>query len=201
MHTDMKTEHLPESYTLQLVKEGNHLAFMQIYNKYQQPIFRFIQRYSIHAAETEDLVHDIFVKLWLHRARINTDLPLKNYLYRIARNTVFDTLNKQVKNNSVQEHLQQHQNSVHLDSPELLYQQREYAALLASAVESLPPQRQKVFQLCRQQGKTYQEAAEKLNISPHTVKEHMSLAMKYIKEYMVKHGDLVFVLWLSLNWS
>ena len=70
---------------------------------------------------------------------------------------------------------------------------KAYEQLLTSAVEQLPSQRQKVFKLCRQQGKSYEEVAFELGISRNTVKEHMVMAIKNIKEYFYLYGDIVFL--------
>jgi RNA polymerase sigma-70 factor (ECF subfamily) len=66
----------------------------------------------------------------------------------------------------------------------------QYQQILAMAITQLPDQRQRVFKLCRQEGKSYEEAAQELGISRNTVKEHMVMALKDIKTYFYRHGDL-----------
>ena len=78
------------------------------------------------------------------------------------------------------------------DSPdaelELLWKQ--YEERLNEAILQLPPKRQKVFRLCREQNKTYEEVGAALGISRNTVKEHMVLSMKSITTYLRKHSDI-----------
>ena len=66
---------------------------------------------------------------------------------------------------------------------------QQYESILHTAINNLSPQRQKVFRLCREEGKTYDQVANELGISRNTVKEHMVLAMKLIKEHFEQYGD------------
>ncbi|MNY10648.1 ECF RNA polymerase sigma factor SigE [compost metagenome] len=62
--------------------------------------------------------------------------------------------------------------------------------LLQSGINLLPPQQKLVYQLCHQEGLKYEEVAEKLNLSPLTVKSHMQHALRFLRAYVVKNGDL-----------
>ena len=81
-----------------------------------------------------------------------------------------------------------HLSSLHEHS-HLKLQWKQYQESLAAAIDQLPPQRQKVFKLCREQSRTYDEVAAELGISRNTVKEHMVLAVKAIREYFKRHSD------------
>ena len=76
---------------------------------------------------------------------------------------------------------------------------KEYATIYNLAVEILPPQRKRIFRMSREEGLSYKEIAGNLEISTQTVKEHMSLAMKTIKDYIAKEHDILLkitLLWL-----
>jgi len=79
------------------------------------------------------------------------------------------------------------------ESAENIILWHQYAQLLKKAIAQLPTQRQKVFKLCRQEFKSYEEVALTLGISRNTVKEHMVIAVKNIKEYLIHYGDISFV--------
>src|SRR5688572_19067644 len=81
-----------------------------------------------------------------------------------------------------------------IQDAELKFQWQQYEKILNAAIDQLPPQRQKIFKLCRQEGKKYEEVAAELNISRNTVKEHMVLAVKSIKEYVYRHADIELII-------
>ena len=178
--------------TLINLKEGNHLAFIEVYDAYHKGLYTFIRKYIYDKQVAEDIVHDVFMKLWEIKNRVDPQRPIINYLHRITRNYVYKELTKTQNFKHSIDRLDLLSLNIQEAPVDILYQQREYEKILKTAVNRLPVQRKRVFILCRQQGKTYSEAAKHLRISPHTVKEHMSLAMRDIKEYICKNTDLVF---------
>jgi len=141
----------------------------------------------------EDVIHDVFLKLWEIREQLKPEFGIVGYLYKISRNQVF----KLIKKISAEAELRNKVIGIIEEQcieTEANLQWNEYAQLLGGAIDQLPPQCKKVFNLCRQEGKTYDEAALILGISKHTVKEHMMAAMKNIKKYFRQNADIVFSL-------
>ena len=182
-----------ETALLKRLKEGDTTAFIQLYDHYHHPLYIFILRFVKVPEYAEDVLQDVFLKIWEIRERINPDLSFNAYLYKISRNKVFKLLKKIVTDNAMQTQLM-NQLEIATEAPHLKLQWKQYNDLLHKAVDQLPPQRQKVFKLCREQGKTYDEAAAELGISKNTIKEHMVAAMKSIKEYIFLHGELSLLL-------
>lgn len=176
--------------TLLKLKSGDAKAFVEIYDAYHKGIFLFIHKYLRDDMSTEDIVHEVFMKIWEIKERIDPDKSFIAYMYRIARNATYKELKKRLEHASLDIFENEGIEPLATESLEETYQMKEYDLLLDYAVKSLPPQRQKVFILCRLEGKTYEEAANQLCISPYTVKEHMSLAMKSIQDYMGKKAGL-----------
>ncbi|TYR36215.1 RNA polymerase sigma-70 factor [Sphingobacterium phlebotomi] len=176
--------------TLLKLKSGDAKAFVEIYDAYHKGIFLFIHKYLRDDMSTEDIVHEVFMKIWEIKERIDPDKSFIAYMYRIARNATYKELKKRLEHASLDIFESEGTEPLATESLEESYQAKEYDLLLDHAVKSLPPQRQKVFVLCRQEGKTYEEVANQLCISPYTVKEHMSLAMKSIQDYMGKKAGL-----------
>nr|WP_262898162.1 RNA polymerase sigma-70 factor [Niastella soli] len=181
------------------MQKGDSDAFLELYNQYHQPLYHYVLRFVKSPAIAEDILQDVFLKIWEIRTRINPDLSFKSYLYRICRNSVFKLLKKiAVDENLRVQVFQQFAQSVADADLKVLWQQ--YETLLQAAFNRLPPQRQKVFRLCREEGKTYEQVAAELGISRNTVKEHMVLAMKLIREHLDQFGDnpthFIFLLFL-----
>lgn len=185
---------------LNRLKDNDKKAFLAIYNHYRQPLYTFIIKFVKIPAYAEDILQDTFLKIWEIRMRINTELSFKAYLYRISRNLVY----KFLKSLSTEESLQL--NMVHHfqpdnNSPELRLEWKQYEEKVNEAINHLPPKRQKVFRLCREHHKTYDQVSQELGISVNTVKEHMVLAMKFITEYLKTSSGISFALLALLLWQ
>ena len=184
----MRNGYYDEKDLLNRLKNDDADAYIQLYDHYYPSLYAYILRFVKITDLAEDVLQDVFLKLWEIRHRIDPDLSFSAYLYRISRNLVF----KQIKKISVDEELclgvMYRLSSLHEHSHVEL-QWKQYQESLVAAIDQLPPQRQKVFRLCREQNRTYDEAAAELGISRNTVKEHMVLAVKAIREYFKRHSD------------
>lgn len=192
-----------QSVILRLQK-GDSDAFLELYNQYHPALYHYVLRFVKSPAIAEDVLQDVFLKIWEIRARIDAQLSFKAYLYRICRNSVFKLLKKiAVDENLRVQVMQQFAQSIADADLKVLWQQ--YEEILHAAVNNLSPQRQRVFRLCREEGKTYEQVANELGISRNTVKEHMVLAMKQIREHFEQYGDtpagFLFLLFLTTDIS
>lgn len=141
----------------------------------------------------EDLVHEVFMKLWEARERITITTSFSAYLYRISRNKGIDALKKIAKDAALRKEI------LEWTSPGLIAFGPEskmythYEELYRNAVAELTPQRQKIFILCKEKGKTYEEAAMELGISRNTVKEHMVHSLRFLRNYFAERGQLALI--------
>jgi RNA polymerase sigma-70 factor (ECF subfamily) len=186
------------------LQKGDSDAFLELYNQYHPALYHYVLRFVKSPAIAEDVLQDVFLKIWEIRARIDAQLSFKAYLYRICRNSVFKLLKKiAVDENLRVQVMQQFAQSIADADLKVLWQQ--YEEILHAAVNNLSPQRQRVFRLCREEGKTYEQVANELGISRNTVKEHMVLAMKQIREHFEQYGDtpagFLFLLFLTTDIS
>lgn len=175
-----------------LLKAGDHTAFVRIYNMHSKELYYFVKRYFKDDSICDDIIHDAFLNLWNSRARILDSHPIGHYLFRITRNLVYKELKKQLTTatlfqNTLTE-LDQVQGS---ECVEKALFNKEYDNIYNLAIDTLPPQRKRIFRMSREEGLTYKEIAGDLKISTQTVKEHMSLAMKSIKDYIAREHDII----------
>ncbi|GAA0554613.1 RNA polymerase sigma factor [Chitinophaga japonensis] len=177
--------------------EGDESAFTSIYRHYHPALYIYLLRFCKIPSLAEDLVHDVFLKIWEIRHRINPRLPFTGYLYRIARNHAFKTIQRIANDQALRTQLLQHLPLTGSGQPEQLVREKEYDRLFREALSRLTPQRLNVFRLCRQEGKSYDEAAAILGISRNAVKKHMVLSMRFIHNYIYRHGDLLLALLLA----
>ncbi|WP_339606080.1 RNA polymerase sigma-70 factor, partial [uncultured Roseivirga sp.] len=143
------------------------------------------------------IVQSTFVNLWEKREMIKEDINFKSYLFRAAYNTALNyikhekVVNKYVNNK--QESIEISKQNYVSHQPDFELQKR-----IEDALDSLPPQCQKVFRMSREEGLKYHEIADELGISKKTVEVHMGKALKilrgYLQDYMIFFLPLVFFL-------
>lgn len=182
------------------LKEGDHAAFLEIYNRFNKRLYHFVRKFVADSHIVDDILHDAFLNLWNARHRIKENYPIESYLFRITRNLVFKHLRSHLRSAEAMIELAYFEEKKNVqDTVYHTVVDREYKKIYELAVDRLPPQRKKIFIMSREEGLSHKEIAQFLGISSNTVKEHMSLAMKTIKDYITKdHGVVLSVLFYFL---
>ena len=149
---------------------------------------------------TDELVQDIFLKVWERRGEINENLSFQAWLYRIAENMVVDYYRRLALDLKMRKHMLETYAELYNQTEDYILN-KERAQLLDKALQLLPPQRQVIFRLCRLEGKSYEEAASFLNISTSTVSNQLVKATKNIKDYVFFNSKefIVFIVALYLR--
>lgn len=172
--------------TEQVVREfvkGNEMAFDIIFNSYYKLLVIYARRLLGTTADAEDVVMDSFTTLWERRTEISHNKSLNAFLYKLVYNRSVDSIRK---NNSKENYLRTGSGSeVELPDFETSRDQIEEIEILYSAIESLPDQCQRVFNMNKFEGKKYREIAEELSISIKTVENHMGKALKILREHLL----------------
>jgi RNA polymerase sigma-70 factor (ECF subfamily) len=197
-----KNRQLPEdpSYheieLLQKIAEGNREAFHALYHHYRNKIYYIASRMLQSDAAAEDVLQEIFIKIWVNREKLRNMDYFSTYLNTIVRNHLYNQFRKKANEETYLLRLlpDPAEPSQPFDETAI----KELKQLLANAVAALPPRQQKVFQLSREQGLTHAAIAAKLGISPETVKKHIMEALRFIKSYLIAHGAALTV-WLLLS--
>jgi RNA polymerase sigma-70 factor (family 1) len=189
-----------EQEILKQLTLGDREAFSAIYKQYHGGIYNYLFAFSKDAALTEDLVHDVFLKLWEARDQLDIKSSFASYLYRIARNTALTQLNRIAIFDTIRsELLRRITNGAQEQSLLNNVESKNFDELFRKAVDQLPPQRREAFLLVRQQGMTYEEAAGQMNISRNTLKQHLGLAVRSISDYLLEHGNIsLLMLWIII---
>lgn len=174
----------------QRIVSGDRAAFEGVFRAHYRPLCAFACTYLKDRDRSEDLVQELFVKLWNERERLNVTGSLKAYLFSAVRNRSLNELEKVVRMKPLNERL--HDTSQD-DTPSEEDHTWRSARVLA-AIEALPEERRKVFKLSRNEGLKYHEIAARLGISVKTVENQMGKALKTLREEL---ADLVPV-WVAL---
>ena len=196
---DAKTHILPQDLIciLDRFKEDDQSAFERIYLGYNQKIYRFAQRYTNCKEDAEEIVQDVFVKLWDVRKTIDTECNFDSFLFAVTRNLIFDRHRRKVN--------EQHFQTTVLASLEEEFESTEdeimaedLSRYIDRIVEQLPPKQQEVFNLSRKEMLNRKEIAEKLGMAEETVKAHIHQALSKIRKFLANEG-IVFLLFLLFD--
>lgn len=161
---------------------GDNKAFIWLYDHYHILLYNYIFRFTKSGPVAEDILQDVFIKVWEARERIDPTRGAKAYFYRIARNTVYTHLTNMARQKELEVELMTISENLNQPAPLTESEHEQFEKILYAAVNELPERRKKVFKSCRMEGKSYDEVANQLGISKNTVKEHLVLALKFVKK-------------------
>jgi RNA polymerase sigma factor (sigma-70 family) len=169
---------------------GEVQAFDALYGKYHRLVYANIFKLVKEAEATEDILQEVFIALWENRLAIEAGQSVAGWLFVVSYNKSIAYLKRALRQSLIQIELGA---EIYPDENEVSLKDRQLQ-LLEEAIQHLSTQKRRVFELCKLQGKTYEEAANELNISKHTVKEYLSLAITGIKEYIKNHPEYIILL-------
>lgn len=188
------------SYTDQeliaLLKQGDQRAFNIFFEHHQQLIFGIAMKLTQSRPKAKEIVQDVFLKVWLKRNELTEVDNIGAYLNRIARNQSIDALRKIAREALRNVELKAEQLELGDNSTEQVLNYHETNNMISQAVETLPPQQRKVYQLCHEQGMKYDEAAEEMGLSAGTVHAHMKAALGNIRKYLKGMDAMLLVILL-----
>jgi RNA polymerase sigma-70 factor (ECF subfamily) len=182
---------------LNRLKKGDMLAFDQVYELYSHKLFSFVFKILKNEVEVDDIVQEVFVKIWESRHKLEDYKLLNSYIFTIAYNNSIDLIRKRINNNKYLEYLK---NSASINLTPSVITQIEFNELSSQVeklIANLPDRQKQVYLLHREEGLTYPEIAEQLGISKNTVEIHMVKALKYLRQNM-DNSLLVNLLFVSL---
>ena len=172
------------------IKNGNIDALEVLFTRLKQDVYSFAFSYFRSKELAEEVVQEVFIRLWEKRELINPDYDFVSYIFKIAKNIILDQLREQARYGERYGPI----------NPDLSYSSEnaddqiifdDFQNLLQEAVDRLPPKRKYIFQLSREEKMTYAEISEHLNISVNVVENQMSKALKHIRQYLLLYTDSV----------
>lgn len=187
-----------EKGLLQQLAAGDDDAFQQIYFLYSGRLYGNLLKLVKSEAVAQEILQDAFIKIWEYRSTIDPEKSFRSYLFRIAENMVCNFYSKASRDKALLKKLIENSVNEYSHIEESIIS-RENSKFLYTAIEELPPQRRQVFELCKIEGKTYQEVGTLLNISVSTVSDHIVKANRFLKEYASRKQTFILILALLLS--
>lgn len=169
---------------VKLLKKGDMAAFDAIYNQYCHKLHQFVFMYLKQKEDTEEIVQEVFIKIWQSKDKIDVYASLESFLFTIAYNTTMSLLRKRMSETKSREYLKSLQQIDGTDDVINEIQFNELNQKVQALLNQLTPRQKEIYLLSREEGLTHEEIAEKLNISTSTVNNHLVNTLKFLKSHI-----------------
>ena len=182
------------SNTIEKLKRGSYEAFDTLYDMYADSLYGFALLHTKSSVQAEDIVQETFLKLWNMRASLSVEGSFKSMLFTIAKNHVIDVFRQQINRPDFEDYIRFCEDEHLLDntSVEKIYYD-DFIDKLAIAKQKLTPAQRNLFEMSREEGMSNAEISERAaisDISEQTVKNHLSAALKILREELRKYNYL-----------
>lgn len=192
-----KYDGFPEKELIIMLQQDDEEALRPLYESHIKPLHYFILRIAKSKQLAEDVVQDVFLKIWDSRKQIDPDQPFKTFLYTIAKRHLLNMLKRVQHETFILDEIRKYTATTERTT-DLELEYSESNELLREAVEKLPAQCKTIFLRCKIEGKPYKQVAAELGIAEGTVHAQMVKALKIIREYInFKNAILLLLAYLK----
>lgn len=163
------------------VADGDSEAFRSLFLHYGPMLKTYLFRLSRSKETAEDLVHDVFLEIWKNRQQLTGIEHFKSYLFRAVHNRAHRSFERQAKETLILHQLCKEQDPTVAFEGEDRMMGEEVRKFIQETINKLTPRQRRIFMLSRQEGLTHQQIAEQLGIHSQTVSNHLSDALKFLR--------------------
>ena len=174
-----------ERLLLQQVAEGHRPSFTVLYDRYWKKIYATSLHYLKSSEWAQDLVQDIFLKIWIRRSVLPEIDNFESFIFIVARNELVSAIRKKVAAAPLPDTGEM---TAATETPDYALQLKQTEQLIEDAIAQLPPQQKLVFLLARRGGLSHETIARRLGLNTRTVNNHASRALLHIRQYLRKQG-------------
>ncbi len=168
------------------LKNGDLCAFNELFDRYAKRLFHFSMGYLNQAADAEEIVQEVFLKIWDNRIELSTQKSLESYLFTIARNGILNTIRKSKSEQAYLNYVKINPERNVLLDEELNFNELEKA--YHEAIEQLSPRRKEIYLLSKERSLSNAAIAIKMNISVKTVENQMTSSLAKIRKTLRSLG-------------
>jgi RNA polymerase sigma-70 factor, ECF subfamily len=173
----------PVTYDLvRKLKRGDVSSFDTLYKHYYKKVYLFARGILKSHEDAENLVQEVFVKIWEKRKELDANLSFESFIFTISYNTSISLIRKKLSEKSFQEEwLRRIQNEMQVVNEADCNDLNDRAKKL---IEQLPPRRRQVYVMSREEGLTYLEISKRLGISVNTVENHIAASLRFLRQHL-----------------
>lgn len=197
---DTYTQDISEKTLLIKLIEGDSEAFEKIYFLYQQPLSRHAFRLTKSRFITEEIIQEVFLKLWIHKENLTDVTSIKSYLFRMVKNRGLNYLRDLVQHEDLAGEWWHDLLQSKIETDQYLIT-KDYTRLINDIVERLPEQKRYIYKLSRQEGKRNSEIAKQLGITTKTVENHLWRTLQIIKKSLEPHLNTTMIILLIVHFG
>jgi RNA polymerase sigma-70 factor (ECF subfamily) len=178
------------------IKRDEKDAFRELFERYAPKIYRFSISYLKNENDSEELVQNVFFKIWEKRGLLDTSQNVKAFIFKIAVNSIYDFIRRKNIEHAFEDYARlNYTANENYTWHSVIFEDMKQN--LQHLVSQLPEQQQKIFQLSKLEGLTNDEIAQKLNLSKRTVENHLYRALSFLKKHF-KSESLIALLFFYL---
>jgi RNA polymerase sigma-70 factor (family 1) len=178
-----------EKVLLLQIAEGDETAFGHFFHLYFPLLYPAVFKIVKIGSVTEDIIQDTFMRVWIYRDKLPEIENPKAWIYRIAYHQAFTYLQKNnVRQNAIKKISETANQDILKNETEEMLAFKAVASKIKEAVQNLPKQQKKAYQLSREQGLKIDEIAVEMNLSNQSVKNTLGRALKFIREHIKNAG-------------
>jgi RNA polymerase sigma-70 factor (ECF subfamily) len=164
------------------IRAGDTHAFENLFRKYYKLLYYYIWSYVKNAQIAEDIVQDVFLKIWLNRKTLHISSSVKSYLYTAVKNRALDNIKRTKIVSSVAVDIATSESFTKTPGDEL--NDQEIITAVHKTIDELPKRCRQIFKMKKYDGLSYTEIADILEISTNTVQTQMTRAFKYLRKHL-----------------
>lgn len=176
------------------VSESDENAFGELYRFYYAELKLIVWKYADSGIEAEEILQETFLKVWLNRDRLPDIDNFRAWIFKVASREYLNALRKKLHYDKRLTAWSAMPGKSGPESPYELAHLEEIRECITAAISKLAPQRRTIYEMSRNQGLKIDEIAEKLSISPQTVKNVLLTVTRFIREYLIAEGHGPFLL-------
>lgn len=181
-----------EAEFIKLLSQGNREAFKQLYTTYLNNLYKYIYSICYSKEISEEIVHELFLKIWENHQNLEHITAIKPYLYRAAKNLLLNHVQRMKAETRMIDIMElRAQNFNQLTDDKLIY--NEYYRIAQKAISLLPEKRKQIFKLRLDDGLSLDEIALSLQISKSVVKKQLYSGISFVRKYLGKHGEIIIL--------
>ncbi|WP_158827568.1 RNA polymerase sigma-70 factor [Mucilaginibacter lacusdianchii] len=169
------------------LNQHQNFEFEKVFEDYKRRVYAQVYAIAKSQYAAEEVTQEIFIKLWMNQDTLKSINNLDGYIYTMVRNYSLNYLRKAASDSRLVDELLRVA-VTNDNNTESRIQVAECKNLISKAVSQLSPQRQIVYRMSKEEGLNYDEIAGHLNLSKHTVKNHLLAALSFINSYLTKNG-------------
>jgi len=163
------------------VGQGDEFAFKTVFDFYKERFYAASLKMTHSADMAQEVVQEVFVSLWVKRVQVAAAANREGYLFAILHNSIYTHFRKIALEKALKKKIEQQSEDIDTGTVEDILLAKENREMFEATISQLPPQQRVVYKLSKQQGLSREQIASELHISPHTVKNHLQQAIRFIR--------------------